>query len=150
MAVVGAPTLQSTKHKHKKKLSHTHTQHTHDEPRPTLPRAALPSLSPWVGQRCHQIMAPPLPIAMRRRRSIGVALAVVGLLFLGGLVTKIELERGGGRHGLRWPPIDGKTQQSNERWLRRWGIRWGGDSNGRNAWVMVFTCRSVAELNGRN
>ena len=34
---------------------------------------------------CQQNMAPPLPIAMRRRRAIGVALAVVGLLFLGGV-----------------------------------------------------------------
>jgi hypothetical protein len=85
LAVVGAPTLQSTKHKQKKQA---HTTHTHRMSRchPTPSGFAL-SLSLWVGQRCDQIMAPPLPKTMRRRRAIGVALAVVGLLLGGGLVT---------------------------------------------------------------
>jgi hypothetical protein len=50
----------------------------------TLPQAALPSLSPWVEQRHHQIMAPPLPNAILRLQAIGLALAVVGLLAWGG------------------------------------------------------------------
>jgi hypothetical protein len=107
----------------KKKLSHTHTQH--DEPLPPYPERLCP-LSPWVGQLCQQNMAPPLPIAMWRRRAIGVAIAVVVLLVWGGLVTKIEIERGGGRLGLRWPPFYGYKQQSNRGWLRRWkGFRGG-------------------------
>ena len=111
LAVLGAPTLQSTKHKHKKN-SHTQHTHTHDEPLRPYPERLCP-LSPWVGQLCQQNMAPPLPIAMWRRRAIGVALAVVGLLVWGGLVTKIEIERGGGRHGLKWPPFYQNKQQSN-------------------------------------
>jgi hypothetical protein len=87
---------------------------------------------------------------MRRRQAIGVALIVVGLLVWGGLVTYCIRERGGAPYGLRWPPIDAGTQQSNEQWLRRWGLRWGGDADGRNAWGMAFTRRSVAELNDKN
>ena len=116
LAVVGAPTLQSTRRNtNKKTLSHTHT---HDEPLRPYPERLCP-LSPWVGQLCQQNMAPPLPIAMRRRRAIGVALAVVGLLVWGGLVTNIEIERGGGRHGLKWPLFYQNKQQSNGGRLRR-------------------------------
>jgi hypothetical protein len=89
LAVVGAPTLQSTKHK-QKKLSHT--QHTHDEPLPPYPKWLCPP-SPWVGQLCPKIGAPPLPIAMWRPRAIGVVLAVVGLLVWGVLVTAINIYR---------------------------------------------------------
>ncbi len=110
---------QNTK---QKKLSHT--QHTHNEPLPPYPERLCP-LSPWVGQLCQKIMAPPLPIAMWRRRAIGVALAVVGLLVLGGLVTKIEIERGGGRHGLKWPPFYQNKQLSNGERCRREGVRLG-------------------------
>ena len=105
----------------KKTLTHTHT---HDEPLPPYPERLCP-LSPWVGQLCQQNMAPPLPIAMWRRRAIGVALAVVGLLVWGGLVTKIEIERGGGRHGLKWPPFYQNKQQSNGGRRRREGLRLG-------------------------
>ena len=126
-----------------KKLSHTTHTHTHDEPLLPYPERLCP-LSPWVGQRCDQIMAPPLPIAMRRRRAIGVALAVVGLLVWGGLVTKIEIERGGGRHGLKWPPfykinnnqmedgvdvrrVDGEeTRLGWNVWGGRLPVGWGG------------------------
>ena len=50
-------------------------------------------------------MAPPLPDTIRRRRAVGLALAVVGLLAWGGEMRGIEkIERGGsalalgGRH----------------------------------------------------
>ncbi len=66
--------------------------------RAALPQAALPSLSPWVEQRCHQIMAPPLPNAMRRPRAVGLALAVQRSL--GGRNERHQkIERG----GVPWP-----------------------------------------------
>jgi hypothetical protein len=49
-----------------------------------------PSLSPWVEQWRHQIMAPLLPNAMRRPQAIGVALAVIGLLAWGGKIRGIK------------------------------------------------------------
>jgi hypothetical protein len=55
---------------------------------PPYPPAALLPLSPWVEQWRQQIMALPLPNAMRRPRAIGVALAVVGLLAWGGKMVK--------------------------------------------------------------
>jgi hypothetical protein len=67
---------------------------------------------------------------MWRRGAIGVALAVVGLLVWGGLVTKIEIERGGGRHGLKWPPFYQNKQQSNGGRRQREGVRWGGAAGG--------------------
>ncbi len=57
---------------------------------PPYPPVALPPLYPWVEQWHHQIMAPPLPNAMRRPQAIGVALAVVGLLAWGGEIRGIE------------------------------------------------------------
>jgi hypothetical protein len=56
----------------------------------TLPQAALPSLSPWVEQQLHQIMAPPLPNAIRRPQAVGLALAVIGLLAWGGEMRGIK------------------------------------------------------------
>jgi hypothetical protein len=50
----------------------------------TLPQATFPSLSPWVEQRHHQIMALPLPNFIRRPLAVRCALAVVGLLAWGG------------------------------------------------------------------
>jgi hypothetical protein len=49
----------------------------HELPLP-YPQAALPSLSPWVEQWHHQIIAPPLPDTIRRPGAVGLALAVVG------------------------------------------------------------------------
>ena len=56
-------------------------------------QVALPSLSPlWVEQRRHQIMAPPLPNAIRGLPAVGVAVAltVVGFLTEGGKIRGIE------------------------------------------------------------
>jgi hypothetical protein len=64
-------------------IEQLHSSTTNKMSRATLPQAALPSLSPWVEQRRHQIMAPPLPNAIRRPRAVGLALAVVGLLAWG-------------------------------------------------------------------
>ncbi len=57
---------------------------------PPYPPAALPPVSPWVEQWCHQIMVSPLPNAMRRPQAIRVALAVVGLLDWGGEIRGIK------------------------------------------------------------
>jgi hypothetical protein len=56
----------------------------------TLPQVALPSLSPWVEQRRHQTMAPPLPNAICRPQAIRIALTVVGLVAWGGKVRGIK------------------------------------------------------------
>ncbi len=76
----------STKHK----TQHTQTQQPTRWAVPPYPLAALPPLSPWVEQWCHQIMVPPLPNAMCRLRAIGVALAVVGLLGWGSKIRGIK------------------------------------------------------------
>ena len=61
----------------------------HELPLP-YPPAALPSLSPWVEQWHHQIMAPLLPDTIRRPRASRLALAIVGLLAWGGKMRGIE------------------------------------------------------------
>jgi hypothetical protein len=79
--------VKSTRAQHK----HNHTTHYNQhELQPPYPPAALPSLSPWVEQWHHQIMASPLPDTIRRRRAVGLALAVVGLLAWGGEMRGIE------------------------------------------------------------
>ena len=75
---------------YRKLQPNTTTHNNQHEPPPPYPPAALPSLSPWVEQRHHQIMAPPLPDTIRRRRAVGLALAVVGLLAWGGEMRGIE------------------------------------------------------------
>ena len=66
------------------------THNNHHEPPLPYPPAALPSLSPWVEQWHHQIMAPLVPEAICRPRAVGLALAVVGLLAWGGEMRGIE------------------------------------------------------------
>ena len=68
----------------------TTTHNNQHEPQPPYPPAALPSLSPWVEQWHHQIMAPPLPETIRRPRAVWLALAVVGLLAWGGKMRGIK------------------------------------------------------------
>ncbi len=68
----------------------TTTHNNQHEQVPPYSPAALPSLSPWVEQWHHQIMAPPLPDTIRRRRAVGLALVVVGLLAWGGKMKGIE------------------------------------------------------------
>ena len=92
--LVGCSTLQMGKKYHtirEHNTKHNHTTHNNQhEPQPPYPPAALPSLSPWVEQWHHQIMAPPLPDTIRRRRAVGLALAVVGLIAWGGEMRGIE------------------------------------------------------------
>ena len=75
---------------YRKPQSNTTTHNNQHEPQPPYPPAALPSLSPWVEQWHHQIMAPPLPDTILRRRAVGLVLAVVGLLAWGGEMRGIE------------------------------------------------------------
>ena len=81
--------LYSTKWVKSMRAQHK-THNNQHEPLPPYPPAALPSLFPWVEQWHHQIMAPPLPDTIRRRRAVGLALAVVGLLAWGGKMRGIE------------------------------------------------------------
>ena len=76
----------------RKPQPNTTTHNNQHEPLPPYPPAALPSLSPWVEKWHHQIMAPPLldTIPICRPRAIGLVLAVVSLLALGGKIRGIE------------------------------------------------------------
>jgi hypothetical protein len=95
------------------------TQPTAQPPAAALPSSGFGPLPPWVGQQCPQPLAPIISTVIQRPLAVGVALAVVGLLVWGGLVTLIEKLREGGRHGLRWPPFYQNKQQSNGGRLRR-------------------------------
>ena len=75
---------------YRKLQPNTTTHNNQHEPPLPYPPAALPSLSPWVEQRHHQIMAHLLPKAIRRPRAVGLALAVVGLLAWGGKMRGIK------------------------------------------------------------
>jgi hypothetical protein len=68
----------------------TTTHNNQHEQAPPYPPAALPSLSPWVEQWHHQIMVTLLPNTIRRPRAVRLALAVAGLLALGGEMRGIE------------------------------------------------------------
>ncbi len=76
-------------------------------------------------------MAPPLPVTIRRLWAVGVVLAVVGLLFWGGLKwLNWIIERGGTPWPFRRLPFNENMQQSNNSWRRRWkGFR-GGRATG--------------------
>ena len=80
----------------------------------STPSSGFGPLPPWVDQRRPQPLAPIISTVARRPRAVGVALAVVGLLVWGGLVTFFEKQRGGRGLGLRWPPFYQDTQQSTE------------------------------------
>ena len=75
---------------YRKPQPNTTTHNNQHEPPPPYPPAALPSLSPWVEQWHHQIMAPPLPDTIHRPRAVGLALAVIGLLAWGGKMRGIK------------------------------------------------------------
>jgi hypothetical protein len=67
------------------------TQPTAQPPAAALPSSGFGPLPPWVGQQRPQLLAPMLPTVVRRPRAVGVALAIVGSLVWGGLVTLIEI-----------------------------------------------------------
>jgi hypothetical protein len=71
---------------------HRNNQHGPLQP---YPPAALPSLSPWVEQRHHKILVPPLPYTICRPRAVGLVLAVIGFLAWGGKVRGIKKKRDG-------------------------------------------------------
>jgi hypothetical protein len=85
----------------------------HEQPPPYSP-AALPlslhgqgKFAPKSSRRCS-------PTSVRRSRAVGLALAGVDSLVWGAKMAPIEKEREGRGPGLRWPPLDGSTQQVTE------------------------------------
>jgi hypothetical protein len=64
----------------------------------TLLSIDFSSLPPWLGQRHHQLMVPPLPIGLRKARAIGLGSAAVGSLVWGANASPIKKQRG--RRGL--------------------------------------------------
>jgi len=77
-----------------KRCTQPQTQHTNTQ-QPKWAAAALPSsgfgpLPPWVGQRRHQIMAPPLPMVPCKARTIGLGGAAVGSPVWGAKMQPIE------------------------------------------------------------
>jgi len=60
-----------------------------------MSHAALPStgfspLPPWIGQRHHQVMVPPLPIGLGKAHAIGLGGAAVGCLVWGATPRLIK------------------------------------------------------------
>jgi hypothetical protein len=106
---------------YRKLQPNTTTHNNQHELPPPYPPAALSSLSPWVEQWHHQIMAPPLPEAIHRPRAVGLALTVVGLLAWGGRNERHQkIERGGSALALGGRRFINYTQQSNRSRHRRW------------------------------
>ena len=56
----------------------------------TLPSTGFSPLSPWVGQRHHQIMVPPLPIGLGKAHAFGLGGAAVGYLVWGANASLIK------------------------------------------------------------
>ncbi len=52
-----------------------------------LPTSGFGPLPPWVGQRHHQLMAPPLPMGPCKAHTIGLGGTAVGIL-VWGVATK--------------------------------------------------------------
>jgi hypothetical protein len=90
------------------------TQPTAQPPAATLPSSGFGPLPPWVGQRHHHLMAPPLPMGPCKERAIGLGGDAVDLLVLGAKTQSIKKQRGGRGLCLRWPPINQDTQQSTQ------------------------------------
>ena len=84
-AIYGALTALTTQNK-----KVVCTQPTAQPPAAAQPSSGFGPLPPWVGQQRPQLLAPVLSTVIQRPRAVGVALAVVGLLVWGGLVTLIE------------------------------------------------------------
>jgi hypothetical protein len=90
-------------------------------------------LSPWIGQRCPQIIAPLLPMCPLQAPSAGSRLAMAGSLVWGNKTRHIKKQRERGAVGLWWPPFSQKKQPTNggndgremER-ERGWGGAYGG------------------------
>ena len=74
----------------KRPLAPQHKTHNNQhEPPPPYPHQLLP-LPPWVGQRCHQIMVPPLSIGLRKARAIGLGGTTVNSLVWGANASHIK------------------------------------------------------------
>ena len=83
-------------HNHNTTQNTTHILHNNQQ-NELLPYPQwLCPLSPWVEQQRPQILAPPLPNAIRRLQAIKLVLDVIGSLIWGGKMRGIKKYRGGG------------------------------------------------------
>jgi hypothetical protein len=87
-------------------------------------------LSPWVGQRRPQILAPHLPMGPLQAPGTGFMHATASSLVWDEFLIHIKKKRGGGGVGLRWPPFSKYIQQSNGSWHLWCFIYWGGRAAG--------------------
>ena len=56
----------------------------------TLPFTSFSPLPPWLGQRHHQLMVPPLHIGLRKVRVVGFGSAIVSSLIWGANMSPIK------------------------------------------------------------
>ena len=54
------------------------------------PSTGFSPLPPWLGQRYHQLMVPPLHIGLRKARAVGLGSADVGSLVWGAKASPIK------------------------------------------------------------
>ena len=59
---------------------------SHDD----LPTTGFSPLLPWLGQRHHQLMVPPLHIGLRKARAVGLGSTAVGSLVWGANASPIK------------------------------------------------------------
>jgi hypothetical protein len=102
----------------------THNTHIRttkmDHWRPTL--QWLCPLSPWVGQRHQQLMAPPLPMGPYKARAIGLGGAAVGSPVWGtNTASPIKNKEEGGALALGGCRSSKKSQQSTASRQKRYG-----------------------------
>ncbi len=98
-------------HNHNKTQNTTHILHNNQQNEPLPYPQRLCPLSPWVEQRRPQILAPPLPNAIRRLQAIKLVLDVIGSLIWGGKMRGIKKYRGGGALALGGCHLAVMTQQ---------------------------------------
>ena len=116
-AILPWPIQLSTSMVAKKRTQPQTEQHNTQQPKwaaAALPSSGFSPLPPRIGQRHHQIMAPPHPMVPCKARAFGCALAAPLLLVWGVETQLIEKQRGGRGLELRWQPFGRETQQSTQ------------------------------------
>ncbi len=113
-------------HNHNTTQNTTHILHNNQQNEPTPYPQRLCPLSPWVGQRRPQILAPHLPMGPLQVPDAGFAHATAVSLVWDKFWSHINKKRNRGGIGLRWPPFYKYIQQSYGSWRPGWGIYWGG------------------------
>jgi hypothetical protein len=127
--------------------SHNTTQHTTtniSRCHPTLQQ--LCPLSPWIGQRHPQIIAPSLPMGPLQAPSAGFALAMAGSLVWGNKTRHIKIQRDSGGGALTLGGCWLAKKSNNQPIVGRINIRDDGEGArlGRSVWGgVVSSCRVV-------